>query len=32
MLPGAVEKKKKVATVKFDISDTVISPASFFKI
>jgi len=32
MIPGAVEKKKKVATVKFDISDTAISPASFFKI
>ena len=31
-IPGAVEKKKKVATVKFDISDTVISPTSFFKI
>ena len=31
MIPGAVEKKKKVATVKFDISDTVISPTSFFE-
>ena len=30
MIPGAVEKKKKVAAVKFDISDTVITPASFF--
>ena len=33
MIPGAVEKKKKVATtVEFDVSDTVISPASFFKV
>ena len=32
MIPGAVEKKKKVATVKLDISDSVISPTSFFKI
>ena len=31
-IPGAVEKKKKVAAVKFDISDTVITPTSFFKI
>ena len=30
MIPGAVEKKKKVAAVKFDISDAVITPASFF--
>jgi len=32
MIPGAVEKKKKVATVKLDISETVISPTSYFKI
>ena len=32
MIPGAVEKKRKVATVKLDVSETVISPASFFKI
>jgi len=30
MIPGAVEKKKKVAAVKFDISGTVITPSSFF--
>jgi len=29
-ISGAVEKKKKIATVKLDISDTVITPASFF--
>ena len=32
MIPGAVEKKKKVATPEFDISKTVISPTSFFGI
>jgi len=34
MIPGAVEKKKKIATptVKLDISKTVISPTSFFKV
>jgi len=33
MIPGAVEKKKKIATatVKLDVSKTVISPTSFFK-
>ena len=29
-ISGAVEKKKKIATVKFDVSDVVITPASFF--
>ena len=34
MVPGAVEKKKKIATatVNFDVSKAVISPASFFGI
>jgi len=31
-ISGAVEKKKKIATVEFDVSKTVISPTSFFKI
>jgi len=33
-ISGAVEKKKKIATatVKLDVSKTVISPASFFKV
>ena len=30
-ISGAVEKKKKIATVEFDVSDAVISPVSFFK-
>ena len=31
MISGAVEKKKKVVAVKLDISDTVITPVSFFQ-
>jgi len=30
MIPGAVEKKKKVATVNFDVYNAVITPSSFF--